>query len=385
MRVEKIIKPIRMNLERRKSIRKDGGPGSGNWGHAGRPGEIGGSEEGGGVHNRMNEKNGGYTSWSKNRNKLSKQHKLSAEEKEYVWNTKGAMIISESGNRYICDGDGYNFTDAHTGEKVHYPPTNCRVLLPQSSNTNFKFTKKERAVMNIRKSDLGKAYKAKSKEEAYDKYVGKSGTVWKGLDNDQKESLTYYTGMTGYRKMNDALRNEGGKAVLKKKIEAMTTAIDKSETDEDVVFGRGLGYGGLSKIFGVPEHVLRNHPEIMTGRIGTDHGFGSCGSNPGGSGFTHKPVQLEILAPKGTKALYAEPFSTCGAGYHGSWDGEKKQSYISNENETLLQRGTSYQILECKNEGGKLRIKVAIVDQNYNTEKYNKPKKSKSTKKPKEQ
>ena len=31
----------------------DGGPGSGNWGHKGRPGKRGGSAAGGGAHNRM--------------------------------------------------------------------------------------------------------------------------------------------------------------------------------------------------------------------------------------------------------------------------------------------------------------------------------------------
>lgn len=39
----------------------DGGPGSGNWGHQGRPGIRGGSSSGGGVAYRLNTPSGGYT------------------------------------------------------------------------------------------------------------------------------------------------------------------------------------------------------------------------------------------------------------------------------------------------------------------------------------
>lgn len=361
--------------------RMDGGEGSGNWGHEGRPGEVGGSAEGGGVHNRMNEKGGGFTSWSKNRDKLARKHKLSDEESAYVKHTKDAMLIDYTGTRYISNGEGV-FTNVHTGEKTHYPATlNCRVLLPQSSNTNFTFTRDEKRAMGIRKGNFGKAYKPATKEEAYNKYVGHVGEVWKGLDDVQKASLHAYTSAgSTYRKINNALRDKSQtKAVQKKAIEAMTTAIDKSEMKEDVLLRRGLGTGGLSKMFGVPEHVLKTHPEIMVGRVGTDHGFGSCGSSPD-SGF-NRPVQLEILAPKGTKAMYVEPFSACGHGHKGtSWDGESKQSSVSHENETLLQRGTSYQILSCESKDGKLNIKVAVVDQTYNTDKYNKPPKTKKSK-----
>ena len=47
----------------------DGGAGSGNWGHAGRPGKVGGSGKGGGVHNRTGTKESGYSSAAKERAK----------------------------------------------------------------------------------------------------------------------------------------------------------------------------------------------------------------------------------------------------------------------------------------------------------------------------
>ena len=49
--------------------RFDGGPGSGNWGHVGRPGKVGGSGKGGGVHNRSGTKESGYSSAAKERAK----------------------------------------------------------------------------------------------------------------------------------------------------------------------------------------------------------------------------------------------------------------------------------------------------------------------------
>lgn len=49
----------------------DGGSGSGNWGHEGRPGKIGGSQEGGGVENRTGTKKTGFSSSAKEKDKNS--------------------------------------------------------------------------------------------------------------------------------------------------------------------------------------------------------------------------------------------------------------------------------------------------------------------------
>lgn len=48
-------------------IDNDGGFGSGNWGHAGRKGQRGGSARGGGVHNRFGSKESGFSSKAKER------------------------------------------------------------------------------------------------------------------------------------------------------------------------------------------------------------------------------------------------------------------------------------------------------------------------------
>lgn len=42
-----------------ENIHQDGGPGSGNWGHGGRPGKVGGSASGGGKAYRIGTKKAG--------------------------------------------------------------------------------------------------------------------------------------------------------------------------------------------------------------------------------------------------------------------------------------------------------------------------------------
>lgn len=51
---------------------QDGGPGSGNWGHAGVPGKVGGSASGGGTQNRQGSKKEGFTSEAKKEAKEKK-------------------------------------------------------------------------------------------------------------------------------------------------------------------------------------------------------------------------------------------------------------------------------------------------------------------------
>ena len=56
-----------------ENVRKeDGGPGSGNWGHGGRPGKLGGSSGGGGKANRTGTKESGFSSEAKKKAEAKK-------------------------------------------------------------------------------------------------------------------------------------------------------------------------------------------------------------------------------------------------------------------------------------------------------------------------
>ncbi|NLL56352.1 MAG: hypothetical protein GX242_03960 [Clostridiales bacterium] len=50
----------------------------------------------------------------------------------------------------------------------------------------------------------------------------------------------------------------------------------------------------------------------------------------------HKSIIMNIYAPKGTKMIYAEPFSAYGKGAGRSWDGIKPQSSFGPEAEMIL-------------------------------------------------
>lgn len=59
----------------------DGGSGSGNWGHGGRPGKRGGSAGGGGAHNRIGTKKTGFKSSKKEKTSANKPGTSSTNEK----------------------------------------------------------------------------------------------------------------------------------------------------------------------------------------------------------------------------------------------------------------------------------------------------------------
>ena len=181
--------------------------------------------------------------------------------------------------------------------------------------------------------------------------------------------------------INEALREGYSDEEWDKSIKDMTGVLDRCSLQEDTILSRGINAKDAATMFNVPQNLLED-PDYdgkdLIGVTGTDDGFGSCGTSVG-TGFTYKKVQLRILAPKGTKALYAEPWSANGNGQGKYWDGESKVDYPSGENETILQRGTTYQILGVERKGfGKIEFKVAIVNQSYDNSEYDKAIKKKS-------
>lgn len=79
-------------------LREDGGPGSGNWGHAGRPGHRGGSAPGGGKSNRLATPDGGFTSASQAYKENEKRNKANRQGSQNAGGTlpKSEVDIIES-------------------------------------------------------------------------------------------------------------------------------------------------------------------------------------------------------------------------------------------------------------------------------------------------
>lgn len=231
---------------------------------------------------------------------------------------------------------------------------------------------------------------AKSTKEADDVLRDVSGQVWKAASKVEKDAIYEYT--SSYSKFNEPLRGieYGTNAVkgvgnidfdtigtsyggykpgqLRKQINAMTDIIEKSTYDFDIWLQRGCDYRGMDSFFEISMSDLQNASQaelekLLLGKTVTDYGFFSCGVSKG-KGFSHKPIIMNVYAPKGTKMMYAEPFSAFGNGSGRSWDGVAKQSTFGSESEIILQQGTSFRITKVEKTGGKLYVDIEVILQN---------------------
>lgn len=231
---------------------------------------------------------------------------------------------------------------------------------------------------------------AKSTKEADDVLRDVSGQVWQAAPKVEKDAIYEYT--SSYSKFNEPLRGiEYGTNAIKgvgnidfdtigtsyggykpgqvrKQINAMTDIIEKSTYDVDVWLQRGCDYRGMDSFFEISMSDLQNASQaelekLLLGKTVTDYGFFSCGVSKG-KGFSHKPIIMNVYAPKGTKMMYAEPFSAFGNGSGRSWDGVSRQSSFGSESEIILQQGTSFRVTKVEKTGGKLYVDIEVILQN---------------------
>lgn len=209
---------------------------------------------------------------------------------------------------------------------------------------------------------------------------GETERVWKTASHEEKVAATKYTEgsggcnrpLRGYDKSWDrfvgvgkvSLDNEGREA----EIHALTSLIDKSKSQADMWMNRGIEtLSGASGFVGIPKATLSRmiasgDVSSLVGREVVDSGFVSCGTAKG-TGFSGTIVN--IYAPKGTKMLYAEPFSyfngdSCS--HYSLWDGTGKYDF-HREFETIIQRGTKFRITKAYVEYGNLYLDVEVIAQ----------------------
>jgi hypothetical protein len=150
-------------------------------------------------------------------------------------------------------------------------------------------------------------------------------------------------------------------------IKDMTSLINKSSYDIDIWLQRGIGTPqGAASFLGIPESVLKKSQNeiqkllVDSGKEVTDHAFVSCGSAKG-QGFSG--YIFNIYCPKGTKMMYAEPFSSYGHGDGLGWNGIKKQTDFGYEDETIIQRGTTFKVIRVEKKGGNTYFDLEVVSQ----------------------
>lgn len=218
---------------------------------------------------------------------------------------------------------------------------------------------------------------AQTPQEADDVLREKCGEVWRKASKAEKDAIYAYTkGSGGFNRPlrgHDGwwgnfkgvgkvdLNNEGRGAA----IQHLTNLINRSTYDRDIWLQRGIETAeGAASFLGVPVEALKTWPleklQSLIGKEITEHAFTSCGSAKG-QGFGG--YIFRIYCPRGTKMMYAEPFSHFGDGAKRKWDGKKAQASFGYEDETIIQRGTTYKIMKVEKAGKKISFEIAVTNQ----------------------
>lgn len=232
------------------------------------------------------------------------------------------------------------------------------------------------------------AWRFKTSKEADKYFRDVCGRVWQEATQAQRDGIYGYTQSSGAwnRPLSGFQKpwSQGGSGWEKKyykgagdvwidfegkgsAIRRMTEIIEKSTYDHDAWLVRGCDYNAMDSFFGMSESKLRRMSteemrELLVGMSNRISSFVSTGT-AAGTGFSSKPVAMEIYVPAGSEMMYAEPFSAfSGASYSGhNWDGKKKQTHFGGESEMILQRGGYYTVTDAyKGSDGKMHIVMEL-------------------------
>ena len=194
--------------------------------------------------------------------------------------------------------------------------------------------------------------------------------VWNQLTEAEKDALYRYTAGSSY--LTEPLRaikghhyTYDGKPIAEDIVNG-TAALNKCAMKQDVWLKRDDNPWCVEYVFNIPNlDSFRGDPSKLVGKTGIDRSFMSCATCKE-SYFGSKDVVYNIYCPKGTKGIYAEPFSAFGKTGRG-FDGKTKPTGVTktNENEVILQRGTMMRITkaEYNTNDRKWYIDVEVIGQ----------------------
>jgi hypothetical protein len=270
--------------------------------------------------------------------------------------------------------------DEFAAEGKHYYEVHNALQLAKNGLTSLKKSGMVKAGLDDAFAQARKdaALWAKSPKEADNALRKVCGKVWQNATKAERKAIYDYTcGSGGF---NRPLRGyDGGwgnfKGIGKVDLDAegrasaikeMTRLIDKSSYDVDVWLQRGVETSrGAASLLGIPEKALHDltqsqlEQSLLKKQI-TDAGFVSCGSAKG-KGFSG--YIFNIYCPKGTKMMYAEPFSHYGKGADLNWNGIAKQTSFGYEDETIIQRGTTFRVVKVEKKGSNTYFDLEVVSQ----------------------
>ena len=208
---------------------EDGGKGSGNWGHEGRKGKLGGSAPGGGAHNRISEEGGTYTSFSKKQKKLATPHTASAGELDNLPNNtkvvvdttfgKYSMVYNAKYGAFIGQ-DGVEMYPKDIEDSFNGDDNKLQVFIPNEASTNYSKLKQS---FDVSLSRMASAKSYAKPQDADNDLRADTGSVWKTLSDKQKKVLRDYTG-SDFSSINYSLRKQRGTKENCDRINDMTAA-----------------------------------------------------------------------------------------------------------------------------------------------------------------
>lgn len=210
---------------------------------------------------------------------------------------------------------------------------------------------------------LDKAIWTKDKDLVDDTFRSATGSWWNGLSHEEKKASYDFTGMH-YHFMNLALGGAMDPNQIKDetvvRINNLTNALDKSAIPTDIWVRRGVSSSHIGRMVGLDKTTSKNKDLVVSeiqkaidnDKIFDIKNFMSTGATSD-TGFDDS-FEMKIFVPKGSKGVYAEPFSAHSGSHDGmKWDGVTKQSYFGGEFEILLQRGYKLKPIQYNSKGGR--------------------------------
>ena len=213
-------------LLREMGIQLDGGYGSGNWGHVGRPGIRGGSGAGGGIVNRITNKSGQYESLSKiwdrengknrkwdpklpqSKSPVKNSAKLDAAEKKignkkiefaYIFDADGNEIFNKTTHaKHSVSFDAYEVHKMKDATLTHNHPSGGTFssddlnTLVKSGAASIRATGKNGTYQLSRKADMNGKTKKDPNDFAAD-YEKECQQIKKELDKRWKEAVKQHS------------------------------------------------------------------------------------------------------------------------------------------------------------------------------------------------
>lgn len=245
-------------------------------------------------------------------------------------------------------------------KKAEYKNGKYHVQLEVVSDKPLKSEKKAVKTASEQKPKKSEKVVKKQKETTKDKatQVGVSDEKWKkaaeqsrvekemnigkipNLTREERASIRTYTGDAAYD-INDELKD----GRVDKDSRLITEAIKKNRIKEDTIVKRMCGLGGFGALFGVKrDDVTETKMKKFVGKVGINKPFMSTTILDKPSYGDHKPVEMTIFLPKGTQAAYIEDIS-----------------YIPQEKEALIQRGTKFLLRKVEQTMSNLKVELEVV------------------------